>query len=1139
MQSSKILLKDGQTVDLVDSRIDDGYIETWNNKLNAEITSPNGTINVQSSTDIQTNTKTFDISVNTDIVATNKDVSDLEDKINYKLDSKEDVSNKIQVVNDSSTTEYPSSKAVANFVNSSVSTNTATFLGNFSLEDLGLTYPATEVQIASALNSHTWPTGYPTNNDYVYVEISNPQSSIYDKVQRYKYRGSVASWGYEYTLNNSSFTSEEMAAIDSGITSQDVTNLRVDHTTLESHVHNTSNPHSVTKAQVGLSKVDNTSDADKPVSTAQQNALNMKLGKTGDSSNTTSTFTKESGDTSSITSGSKLSAIFTAISSFFASLKSLAFKDKVTDSDISGTVSDSHIASASTWNGKYTKPSTGIPKTDLASSVQTSLGKADTALQKHQDISGKADIANESQTILSEPSQSYGSKYLIVSQTTFGEKESAFHNYDLSMIIQSRHSGTGLAVIQCNVNENTPTETGLTGTINIFTTNAGNRISSPLTMYRKYDSSAYKWTVTVVVRCSDYNNFKIKSILSKNGLNYSTSCSYVTDLSTLGTQIASAVTASNSNHKHTTAIAADSSSGTVVSLAHNTQYKLTAGGTTVLFKTPADNNSDTKVTQTADNTSAGTGFEVLFSATGDNTTRTEGSRKSNKLTFQPSTGTLTASKFSGPLTGNVTGNCSGSSGSCTGNAATATKAANADITRTADMTNGDKLQIGTGTAVNITNAKHAASADSANTATNYASGGGIANALNGKASTGHLHDDRYIKASSGNKSLSFGGTTTIGTVQGNNVNLVMPEADSDIYYVSANVTSFSDVLAAFNSKQKLILQIGFKVSDTATAAYNIPLNRIIFSDDIPSTFTWVYTQDRLQGDANRGAITTWSLGSSGWESHSEFTYYADTAGLSNKASALIDFGNTNKMTRVGWEGNSIGKVIATGNSTSLSESSYLAAYYVADDMGHVKDVKAANVQVGSAKSVNADAGESISSTGTNGSMEILNGALTSSSGGGGSCSIDGDGISFTKGVGGSSMTADSISTAGTGTFTGGVEAKGRSIDGSAKIVTNANITWASNTTNLVVNRSAASTTTVDLKNLLNGVVYWLHVPKDNTIALKNSSSLSTFYCYDSSFTTNKTTDTYNIRSHIRGGSHGGFSSAIVRSNNNFYVMMDY
>lgn len=40
-------------------------------------------------------------------------------------------------------------------------------------------------------------------------------------------------------------------------------------------------------------------------------------------------------------------------------------------------------------NSAYQKPDGGIPKTDLASTVQTSLGKADTALQNHQDISGK------------------------------------------------------------------------------------------------------------------------------------------------------------------------------------------------------------------------------------------------------------------------------------------------------------------------------------------------------------------------------------------------------------------------------------------------------------------------------------------------------------------------------------------------------------------------------------------------------------------------------------------------------------------------------------------------------------------------------------------------------------------------------
>ena len=40
---------------------------------------------------------------------------------------------------------------------------------------------------------------------------------------------------------------------------------------------------------------------------------------------------------------------------------------------------------AGTGNGTYSKPSGGIPKTDLASAVQTSLGKADSALQSETD----------------------------------------------------------------------------------------------------------------------------------------------------------------------------------------------------------------------------------------------------------------------------------------------------------------------------------------------------------------------------------------------------------------------------------------------------------------------------------------------------------------------------------------------------------------------------------------------------------------------------------------------------------------------------------------------------------------------------------------------------------------------------------
>lgn len=51
-------------------------------------------------------------------------------------------------------------------------------------------------------------------------------------------------------------------------------------TNLETHINNKSNPHEVTKDQVGLGNVENTSDANKPISIATQTALNGKFSAT-------------------------------------------------------------------------------------------------------------------------------------------------------------------------------------------------------------------------------------------------------------------------------------------------------------------------------------------------------------------------------------------------------------------------------------------------------------------------------------------------------------------------------------------------------------------------------------------------------------------------------------------------------------------------------------------------------------------------------------------------------------------------------------------------------------------------------------------------------------------------------------------
>lgn len=67
-----------------------------------------------------------------------------------------------------------------------------------------------------------------------------------------------------------------------------------------------------------------------------------------------------------------------------------ALDGKVGNDHINNTTVHITSAERTAWNGKgsYSKPSGGIPKSDLASDVQTSLGKADSALQSHQSLAG-------------------------------------------------------------------------------------------------------------------------------------------------------------------------------------------------------------------------------------------------------------------------------------------------------------------------------------------------------------------------------------------------------------------------------------------------------------------------------------------------------------------------------------------------------------------------------------------------------------------------------------------------------------------------------------------------------------------------------------------------------------------------------
>jgi len=107
------------------------------------------------------------------------------------------------------------------YVNDKVSTDTATFRGTFNLvSDLELTTEATQGQIATALGTAI---SGEDKNDYAFVQIPTSDATPTEiaRIDRYKYTG--LQWAFEYSLNNSGFTAEQWAAINSGITSSLVT----------------------------------------------------------------------------------------------------------------------------------------------------------------------------------------------------------------------------------------------------------------------------------------------------------------------------------------------------------------------------------------------------------------------------------------------------------------------------------------------------------------------------------------------------------------------------------------------------------------------------------------------------------------------------------------------------------------------------------------------------------------------------------------------------------------------------------------------------------------------------------------------------------------------------------------------------
>lgn len=114
----------------------------------------------------------------------------------------------------------------------------------------------------------------PNNNDVIVItadrtHLNDNNQPTTTRWRFFKPETGPGEWRYEYTINNSALNEAQLLAINSGINAVKVGNY-------DAHLIDHENPHQVTAAQVGLGNVDNTSDLDKPISTATQDALDEK-----------------------------------------------------------------------------------------------------------------------------------------------------------------------------------------------------------------------------------------------------------------------------------------------------------------------------------------------------------------------------------------------------------------------------------------------------------------------------------------------------------------------------------------------------------------------------------------------------------------------------------------------------------------------------------------------------------------------------------------------------------------------------------------------------------------------------------------------------------------------------------------------
>ena len=266
---------------------------------------------------------------------------------------------------ESSTSAYPSIKAVVDFVNrimQNLGGKPITDNGNpFSdSDDLPSTTPYQGVNIS--------------DKDYAYV-----QGTGFAERWSASVSGSDVTWVQEYSINIPVFTPAQQAAIDSTATATKINNYDL-------HIANTSIHVTSTEKNTWNAKQNAISDLAEIRSGAAAGATALQ--PSGNGSNVTSTFTAASSRTN-ISSGEKLSTIFGKIAKWFADLKSVAFSGSYNDLTDKPTIPIVN-------NGKLTIYRNGTALGSFAANQSSLLGIDIIVPTKTSDLNNDSSFLTES-----------------------------------------------------------------------------------------------------------------------------------------------------------------------------------------------------------------------------------------------------------------------------------------------------------------------------------------------------------------------------------------------------------------------------------------------------------------------------------------------------------------------------------------------------------------------------------------------------------------------------------------------------------------------------------------------------------------------------------------------------------------------